>query len=222
MEISGSYTFDAPPELVWSLLHDPVAMKQALPGCEYFHLHADGKYHISLAMPSGPFSGGYEGIVTRLGEQSGETITLAITGSGPEVVLAGEGTLTLKGDEEQTLLIYEGAVDVSGQLPSRSPRLTRTTANYMIRSFMEALDRQLSQTTGTLIGNGRSPDAAIPVERSTPTIGMDEFLAEIRRDRRVAAAVVLLLLLAALSVVGGVVLVFLSLRWLMRLLAGDN
>jgi len=222
VKISGSHTFDAPPELVWSLLHDPVAMKKALPGCEHFHLHADGKYHILLAMPSGPFSGGYEGIVTRLGDQSGETITLTMTGSGPEVVLSGEGTLTLKGDDEQTLLTYEGDVDVSGQLPSRSPRLTRTTANYMIRSFMEGLDRQLGQITGALSGNGRPSDTAIPLERTTATIGMEEFLGEIRRDRRVAAVVFFLLLFSTFSVIGALVLVFLSLRWLMRSLAGDT
>ncbi len=222
MIISGSYTFNAPPDLVWSLLHDNETIRHALPGCEHFHLHADGKYHVFLNMQSGPFSGGYEGIVTRLGERPNETIRLALTGSGPEIILSGEGTLSLEEVHGQTALLYEGDVDVSGQILSRSPRLARTTANYMIRSFMEALDRQISQITGIPVDNGRPTGAPFPLERTTPTIGMEEFLAEVRRDRLVAVSVILILLFLILSVVGALFLAFLALRWLTRLLNGDD
>ena len=211
MRINGSYTFDAPRDLVWSLLHDHGAIRQAVPGCEHFHLHADGKYHISLNLPTGPFGGYYEGIITRLGERPQESITLAITGSGPEVVLSGEGSLSLEESRGQTLLLYEGDVEVSGQIPTRSPRLTRTTANFLIRSFLEGMDRQLCQLTGTAVDNGR-----LPLERTTPTIGMEAFLAELRRDRWIAAAVLLFVLFSTLSVLGAVFLAFLTMRWLTR------
>jgi carbon monoxide dehydrogenase subunit G len=220
--ISGSYTFNAPPDLVWSLLHNNETIRQVLPGCEHFHLHADGKYHVLLNTQSGPFSGGYEGVVTRLGERPNEEITLALTGSGPELALSGGGTLSLEEIDGQTLLQYEGDVDVSGQIPSRSPRLTRTTANYMVRSFMEALDQQLSQITGIPVGNGRPAAAPIPIERTTPTIGMEEFLAEVRRDRLVAVSVFFILLFLTFSAVGAIFLAFLLLRWLTRLLTGDD
>ena len=217
MRINGSYIYDAPRDLVWSLLHDSDTIRQAVPGCDHFHLHADGKYHISLTLPAGPFGGYYEGIVTRLGEeQPQECINLSITGSGPETVFFGEGTLSLEEDQDQTRLLYEGDVDVSGQIPSHSPRLTRTTANYLIRSFLEGLDRQIHQITGAAGSNGLPPGETAVDERTTPTIGVQEFLAELRRDRWIAAAVFLLGLLAILSVLGAVFLGLLTLRWLAR------
>lgn len=221
MRINGSYTYDAPRDLVWSLLHDSDTIRQAVPGCDHFHLHADGKYHISLTLPTGPFGGYYEGIVTRLGEeQPQESITLSITGSGPETVFFGEGTLALEEDQEQTRLLYEGDVDVSGQIPSHSPRLTRTTANYLIRSFLEDLDQQIQQISGGAGSNGVPPGETAVNERTTPTIGVQDFLVELRRDRWVAAAVFLLGLLAILSALGAVFLGLLAIRWLTRSFAG--
>lgn len=222
MIIDGSYTFHAPPDLLWSLLHDQDAIRRAFPGCEHFHLHADGKYHISLNLQTGPFGGYYEGIMTRLAERPQESISLSMTGSGPEVVLSGEGTLTLEESNGHTLLLYEGNVEVSGKIAAESPRLTRTTANYLIRSFMEGLDAQIHQILGTAVDDRLPPGAVSRLERSTSTIGMEEFLAELRRDRLVAATVFLLLLISLLSVLGAVFIALLAARWLTRSLAGSS
>lgn len=216
MRIDGSYTFNAPRDLVWSLLHDSPTIQQSIPGCEHFHLHADGKYHISLTLPAGPFAGYYEGLVTRIEEQPQESIKLSITGSGPELVLFGEGVLALEENNEQTVLIYKGDMEVSGQVPSQSPRLTRTTANFLLRNFLEGLDRQVQQITGSVGGNGRPPLETAVTERTTPTIGMGDFLAELRRDRWVAVVVIVLSLLGLLSVLGAVFLLLLAIRWLAR------
>lgn len=216
MRIDGSYTFDAPRDLLWSLLHDFPTIQQAIPGCDHFHLHADGKYHLSLTLPAGPFAGYYEGLVTRIEEQPQESLKLSVTGSGPELVLFGEGVLLLEENHEQTVLIYKGDVEVSGQIPSHSPRLTRTTVNFLIRNFMEGLDQQVRR----IAGNGRSPQETAVVERTTPTIGMQDFLAELRRDRRVAVAVLILALLAVLSFLGAVFSGILAMRWLTRFIAG--
>lgn len=220
MRIDGIYTFDAPRDLVWSLLHDPATIRQSIPGCEHFHLHADGKYHVALNLSGGPFSGFYEGIIARQEEQPQESFSLSMTGSGPELVLSGKGTMTLEEGRGQTSLHYEGDVEVSGQIPSRSPRLTRTTANYLIRNFLEGFDQQIHQITGTAGNNGLPPAETTPSERSTPTIGLQDFIDELRRDRWIAAVVFMLILLATLSLLGVVLLGILAVRWVTRAFAG--
>jgi hypothetical protein len=219
MKIDGSYTFHAPPDLLWSFLHNSSAIQQSIPGCEHFHLHADGKYHVSLTMPSGPFEGRYEARVTRVAEQPGASIHLSVTGSGPELVFIGEGVLHLQENPRQTVLVYEGDVEVSGQIPSQSPRLVKTTANYLQRSFLEGLDWQIQQSLG--MSNDNEPSAAdtAVAARAAQTIGLQEFLAELRRDKNVAAAVFLLALLAVLSILGVVFVAILAMRWLARSLS---
>ena len=36
MDISGTYTFDAPPDRVWTLLMDPAVISDCIPGCDRF------------------------------------------------------------------------------------------------------------------------------------------------------------------------------------------
>ena len=220
MRIDGSYTFNAPRDLVWSLLHDFPVIQQSIPGCEHFYLHADGKYHISLRQPAGPFRGTYEGLVTRIEEQPQDSIHLSLSGSGPELVFFGEGILKLNENAEQTVLVYEGDVEISGQIPARSPRLTRTTANFLLRSFLESLDQQIKQSAGYTESKDLPHTAAAVAGRTTPTISMQDFLAEIRRDRWVAVTVLTLILFAILSFLGAVFLGILFVRWLTRSYAG--
>lgn len=216
MRIDGKYTFAAPRKLVWSLLNDPAAAQRAIPGCEQLRKREDGQYVLALNLPTGPLRGQYAGTVTLLQEKPQKVLALSLTGSGPECVFSGQGTLTLAENDEQTELFYEGTVDVSGQIPAQSPRLIRTTANFLIRSFLEALDLQICQITGITGQNGLPSLEEVPIERSTPTIGMQDFLAEVRRDRWIAVVVLVLALLATLSLLGAVFLGLLALRWVTR------
>ncbi|MFN2116162.1 MAG: CoxG family protein [Candidatus Promineifilaceae bacterium] len=219
MKIEGSYTFDAPRDLLWLLLHDVSAIQQSIPGCDHFYLHADGKYHVSLTLPSGPFDGHYEGLVTRIAEQLQESIHLSLTGSGPELVFQGEGVLTLHESDEQTRLVYEGDVEVAGMIPTQSPRLTKTTANYLVRNFLEGLDRKVKQSTGITDEADPLIAATAVSKRATSTLDIQDFLAELQRDRKITVTVLILALLASLSFLGAALVTVQVVRWLKRSLS---
>ena len=44
MDISGTYTFPAPPERVWELLMDPAVIASCIPGCESFEPDGENRY----------------------------------------------------------------------------------------------------------------------------------------------------------------------------------
>ena len=44
MDITGSYTFAAPPERVWDLMMDPAAIASCIPGCEALEPDGDDRY----------------------------------------------------------------------------------------------------------------------------------------------------------------------------------
>ena len=48
MDISGSYTFNAPPARVWDLLMTPDAIASCIPGCDRFEPDGDDRYRARL------------------------------------------------------------------------------------------------------------------------------------------------------------------------------
>ncbi len=220
MKIDGDYTFGAPRQLVWSLLHDPDTIRQAIPGCNQFRLQDDGRYSVVLNLDSGPLGGHYHGLVTLVDEQPVEAFSLSMTGSGPENIVSGEGRLILDEEDGKTKLHYEGDVDVAGGAAYQSSRLLRTTANSLIRNYLEAVDQQLGQITGSPGQNGLPPLEPASAERKTSTIDMQDWIAELRRDRWVALFLLILLLFAALSFLGAVFVGLLLARWAARNFAG--
>ena len=50
MEISGSYTFNAPPDRVWALLMDPAVLSSCIPGCERFEPDGEDRYTVTLTI----------------------------------------------------------------------------------------------------------------------------------------------------------------------------
>jgi uncharacterized protein len=222
VKIEGSHTFDAPRELVWSLLHEPQAIQQALPGCDYFHQSADGKFHVKLNLENGPFCGRYDGIVSYAEAGSGEAFTLTLTGSGSDNTVTGQGRLALTANSGQTDLFYEGDVQAAGRIAEQSPRLVKTTANYLIRNFLEGIEQQLDPIIGSSANNGVPPNLADTFKRKTATVSMEDFLADIRRDRWVAAAVLFAAPLSIFSLLGMVLVIVLAARWTVRSLMNSK
>ncbi len=219
VRIKGNYSFNAPRDAIWSLLNDPAAVRRSIAGCEYYNTEVDGSHRLILNMPSGPFTGHYEGVVTVLHEQPEERLLLALSGSGPELVFRGEGSISLRDSHEQTILYYDGELEVAGNIASQSPRLLQTTANYLIRSFMETLEQQVQQPTRSVADNGRLSMEQPPLPRSTATMGVQDFMAELRRDRWIAIAVIVGVLLATFSMLGIVFVGLITTQWLSRKLA---
>ena len=62
MDISGSYTFAAPPDRVWALLMDPQVISSCIPGCEAFEPAGEDRYmarlNVALAAITAPVEGG--------------------------------------------------------------------------------------------------------------------------------------------------------------------
>ena len=48
MKLSGSYTFDAPPEQVWALLLSPDSLKSCVPGCEKLEPTGEDAYTATM------------------------------------------------------------------------------------------------------------------------------------------------------------------------------
>lgn len=208
----GQYTFDAPRDLIWSLLHDPDVARSALPGCERFASQSTADALVTLTLPVGPLHGSYDGRVTVVDAQAPLSFALALTGSGEGKSFSGDGRFTLSEKDGRTRLGYEGAVEVIDPLKGVSERMLQTTANALVRQYLESIAAQARAHLG-LPGEAQTAAAGT---RASSTIDMQDWLAEMRRDRRITLLLLLLAVLGTLSVVGMVIAAVWIGRWSTR------
>lgn len=214
IHIDGEYLFEAPPDLVWRLLHEPAALQEAMPGCERLITEGASGALLTVRLPAGPLHGHYDGRVTVVEALEPQTVALALHGAGEGRSFGGDGRLTLSAEGGRTRLHYTGHVAVTDPLNRSSTRLLQTTANALVRQYLEGLDTQARRRQGLPILDGREEHDK--QGRSASTIDMADWLAELRRDRQVMLAIALVAVLGVLSLVGAGFVAYLGGRWYSR------
>ena len=210
MKIEGDFTFRASRELVWPLLHDPAAIRLALPGCEDIDQISLTDYIATLRIQNGPFKGRYRGQVQLIDDELHDRFTITVDGEGPEGTISGNGMLYLDEQDGSTTVHYAGDVDFTGPTAQESPRMIQTIANSLIRQFFEAIDYQVQIQTGihtTSIAGGSS--------RGQPsgTRGVQDATAKAKRDRQTLSIVLALIAFTFFTFTGVFMILLILGRW---------
>ncbi len=143
MKIEGTYTFDAPRDVVWSLLLDPDVLTKGMAGCEKMDCIGDGVYEGIIDIPVGPIQGVFDGTVRLSNINAPEQFTLTLYGDGEPGSVKGSGTMRLSGDGESCTVHYMGEAEVNGRLATINQPLLETSARALVRQSLEALDKEL-------------------------------------------------------------------------------
>ena len=53
MRVEGRQVYSTDPEVLWSILHDPLALERLLPGCESFEAIAVDEFAVTLSLRVG-------------------------------------------------------------------------------------------------------------------------------------------------------------------------
>ncbi|MCI0395189.1 MAG: carbon monoxide dehydrogenase subunit G [Chloroflexi bacterium] len=206
MKIEGSYTFNAPREVVWSALLDPEVLANTLPGGQDLEQVAENKFKAAMKIRVGPVQGLFNGTVELSHLNPPEGYHLQVDGSGAPGFVKGTGDLRLEEQDGATVMHYSGDAQVGGRLASVGQRLMDTSAQALIRQSLEALEaqiaaRQQAQKTGEPAELPAAPSQtqfALGVARKV----LDERLSPEQRPELVRMGLIVLaglLLLRALS-----------------------
>lgn len=217
MRIEGTYTFTAPKELVWSLLHNPEIISRAIPSCQKFDQISSSEYWGSLSISEGPFRGEYNGTIQLINGPDEETYGLNLTGTGLEGTIWAEGTINLNEQNGQTTVQYAGEVLASSSPSAISPRLWRTTANSLIRRFFTYIDDYIRIQTGVYTTKNAERPAK---SRQSGIIDFRDRIEEVRQNRRTTLIVVLLIALISFMTLGALVTGVMIIRLAMRFFKG--
>lgn len=146
MKIGGEYIFNGERPEVWKILRDPDVLILALPGTKQLKQVGDNKYEGELQMHIGPIVGSFKGTLTISNEVPPESITLSVEGSGIIGFVKGSGDVKMvdQGDGN-TLVTYQGELQIGGRVASVGQRLFDTVSKNMINQGLDRLNNKLKE-----------------------------------------------------------------------------
>lgn len=208
VRLEGTYTFDAPREVVWQVLMDPQAIAQALPGTQSLEEIEPNAYRGVMVVRVGPVQGRFGGTVRLTDLTPPEGYHLQVEGKGPQGFVTGEGDLRLEEQEGKTVLHYSGQAQVGGRIAAVGQRLIESTARSIVRQGLEALNRQVQARVAVRSAETTAPAQQTPEAPTTAQVAAEvakdvarDVVSDIFASRRnwivlVVAAIVVILVLA--------------------------
>src|SRR5713226_2556703 len=114
MDISGSYTFNAPQVRVWDLLMDPAILSSCIPGCDRFEPDGEDRYNVTLTVALAAITGSYNGTVVLVDKIEGTSYRLDVQGQGRAGFVKGSAAIALRSEGSITVVDVTGTVQTGG------------------------------------------------------------------------------------------------------------
>ena len=142
MEVSATYTFDAPRQRVWDLLIDPRVIAGCLPGCETLEPAGGDTYRATLTIGVAAVTGRYEGTVRMTGKDEPAGYTLIVEGKGKPGFVNGSADIALAetGGGACTRVAVTGRAQVGGTIARVGQRLLGGVSKMMMDRFFACLE----------------------------------------------------------------------------------
>jgi len=144
MEISGSYTFDARPERVWSLLMDPAVLAACIPGCDRLEPDGEDRYAVTMTIGLAAITGTYSGTVLLTDKVPSASYRLIAEGQGRPGFVKGSASVTLRPEGNATVVDVNAIVQTGGAIARVGQRLIGGVAKMMLDRFFECLKAKLT------------------------------------------------------------------------------
>ena len=143
MKVEGSYTFDAPRDRVWSVLMNPEALKNCVPGCESLTPAGENAYEASLKVGVAAIRGSYKGTIKLMDLAEPSSYKMQVEGKGGAGFVRGLAEIELIDNGGSTQLNVLGDGNVGGTVAGVGQRMLGGVAKMLMGQFFECLKKQL-------------------------------------------------------------------------------
>ncbi len=149
MEVTATYTFDAPRQRVWELLIDPTVIAGCLPGCESMEPTGDDTYTATLTVGIAAITGRYTGTVQMADKVPPASYTLQVEGRGKPGFVNGSAEVSLAEDGAggTTTVAVTGKAQVGGTIARVGQRLLGGVSKMMMDRFFACLQERAKADT---------------------------------------------------------------------------
>jgi hypothetical protein len=143
MKIEGKHKFQASQEQIWDLFMDQRHLEKALPGCEKMEEREPGKYDVLLKIGIAAVKGTYRGKMEVVDPDPPKRYRLIGEGSGSPGFVKGEAVIELSQEDQDTIVSYQGEMQVGGLIAGIGQRMIGGIAKMMVGQFFKKMEKEL-------------------------------------------------------------------------------
>jgi uncharacterized protein len=143
VKVEGSYTYDAPRDRVWSVLMNPDALKNCVPGCESMSATGEDAYEATLKVGVAAIRGNYKGNIRITDKAEPNSYKLHVDGKGGAGFVRGVAEIELVDQGQTTLVNVKGDGNVGGTVAGVGQRMLGGVAKMLMGQFFDCLKKQL-------------------------------------------------------------------------------
>ena len=144
MDISGSYTFNAPRQRVWDLLMDPGVIASCIPGCDRFDPDGEDRYRARLTVALAAVTGTYDGLVVLSDKVPLTSYRLTGEGQGRAGFVKGSSSITLRDDGDNAVVDVTATVQTGGTIARVGQRVIGGVSKMMLDRFFGCLQAKIN------------------------------------------------------------------------------
>jgi carbon monoxide dehydrogenase subunit G len=143
MNLTSTYTFNAPIDKVWELLMDTSAVGSCLPGCRGLKPLGDDRYEVELGVAVAAISGSFKGVVALEEKVPPKSYTLIVDGAGRQGFVKGQAAVALEASGDRTLVHVTAHAEAGGMIARVGQRLLEGVAKATMDRFYACLGSRL-------------------------------------------------------------------------------
>jgi uncharacterized protein len=142
MDLTASYTFNAPVERVWDLLMDTTAIGDCLPGARGLQPLGGDRYEVELSVAVAAVSGNFKGTVALEDKAPPNSYKLSVQGEGRPGFVKGHALVALSPDGDRTRVNIAAHAAIGGVIARVGQRLVEGVARTMMDRFFACLAKK--------------------------------------------------------------------------------
>lgn len=149
MDIDGTYTLQASPEVVWTLLMDIQTLQRTMQGIERLERTGEDTYAFTLHIKHAPLRGSYSGSAVATKQEYPYSYHMRAEGEGIPGTFQAEWNITLTAHDENTVVAYQGSLHFTRTNALLPSPLVKGIIKVLIQQFFTSVADHLRSASYT-------------------------------------------------------------------------
>lgn len=143
LDIGGSEAIQAPVEVLWQALNDPVVLTRCIPGCKTMTEIGPDAYKVEMQLKVAAVGGSFEGEIALSDKDPPKACSIKVSGAGTLGHGSGSARFAVTPEgPDVSRLTYQGAGEIGGLVAGVGQRILGSVSKHLVGKFFTALRKE--------------------------------------------------------------------------------